>query len=177
MCRDNVQRRRAREKHSGERENDSGRVVKTVRLPARNVFRLQPGIAFTFTPECFSRSSRNRFHLAPESALDPPMDAEVCRLPITGSGLSWCSLASPRVAGSASEEDVTESRSCPLRVTRDVLLGNRGGTSTRNTSRCWRFGCLPERVRHGITGFVVPDRQSFPEATITLLRDDSLWKN
>jgi hypothetical protein len=43
--------------------------AKPVRLPARNPFHVQPGILFTFTPERFSRSLRNRVHLAPESAI------------------------------------------------------------------------------------------------------------
>jgi hypothetical protein len=42
--------------------------AKTVRLPAGIAVRLQPGIPFAFTPESFSRSPRNPFRLAPESA-------------------------------------------------------------------------------------------------------------
>jgi hypothetical protein len=41
---------------------------KTVRLPVGITVRLQPGIPFAFTPESFSRSPRNPFRLAPESA-------------------------------------------------------------------------------------------------------------
>lgn len=39
-------------------------------------------------------------------------------------------------------------------------------------------GALPERVRDGETGFVVPveDRQAFAEAALRLLRDDGLWQ-
>src|SRR5260221_8751585 len=44
--------------------------AKTVRLPAGIAVRLQPGIPFVFTPESFSRSPRNPFRLAPESARD-----------------------------------------------------------------------------------------------------------
>src|SRR5437879_2564296 len=40
----------------------------TVRLPVGIAVRLQPGILFVFTPESFSRSPRNPFRLAPESA-------------------------------------------------------------------------------------------------------------
>src|SRR3984893_17550273 len=43
--------------------------AKTVRLPPGIAVRLQPGIPFAFTPESFSRSPRNPFRLAPESAL------------------------------------------------------------------------------------------------------------
>jgi hypothetical protein len=42
--------------------------AKTVRLPVGIAVRLQPGIPFAFTPESFSRSPRNPFRLAPESA-------------------------------------------------------------------------------------------------------------
>src|SRR5580692_3408030 len=42
--------------------------AKTVRLPVGIAVRLQPGIPFVFTPESFSRSPRNPFRLAPESA-------------------------------------------------------------------------------------------------------------
>src|SRR5271170_625124 len=42
--------------------------AKTVRLPAGITVRLQPGILFVFTPECFSRSPRNPVRLRPESA-------------------------------------------------------------------------------------------------------------
>src|SRR5712691_4947247 len=42
--------------------------AKTVRLPDGIAVRLQPGILFVFTPESFSRSPRNPFRLAPESA-------------------------------------------------------------------------------------------------------------
>src|ERR1700682_2781587 len=42
--------------------------AKTVRLPVGIAVRLQPGILFVFTPESFSRSPRNPFRLAPESA-------------------------------------------------------------------------------------------------------------
>jgi hypothetical protein len=43
--------------------------AKTVRLPVGIAVRLQPGIPFAFTPESFSRSPRNPFRLAPESAM------------------------------------------------------------------------------------------------------------
>ena len=43
--------------------------AKIVRLPVGIAVRLQPGIPFAFTPESFSRSPRNPFRLAPESAL------------------------------------------------------------------------------------------------------------
>jgi hypothetical protein len=43
--------------------------VKTVRLPVGIAVHDQPGILFTFTPERFSRSSRNRVHHPPESAV------------------------------------------------------------------------------------------------------------
>src|SRR6202051_1462246 len=42
--------------------------AKTVRLPVGIAVRLQPGIPFVFTPKSFSRSPRNPFRLAPESA-------------------------------------------------------------------------------------------------------------
>src|ERR1700730_7324491 len=42
--------------------------AKTVRLPPGITVRLQPGILFVFTQESFSRSPRNPFRLAPESA-------------------------------------------------------------------------------------------------------------
>ena len=42
--------------------------AKTVRLHPGIAVRLQPGIPFVFTPESFSRSPRNPFRLAPESA-------------------------------------------------------------------------------------------------------------
>src|ERR1700682_768478 len=45
--------------------------AKTVRLPVGITVRLQPGIPFAFTPESFSRSPRNPFRLAPESADKP----------------------------------------------------------------------------------------------------------
>jgi hypothetical protein len=47
--------------------------TKTIRLPAGITVRLQPGIPFVFTPESFSRSPRNPFRLAPESATTPMM--------------------------------------------------------------------------------------------------------
>jgi hypothetical protein len=50
------------------RESHSGIARKTVRLPAGITVRFQPGILFVFTPERFSRSPRNPFRLAPESA-------------------------------------------------------------------------------------------------------------
>ncbi len=42
--------------------------AKTVRLPVGIAVRLQPGIPFVFTSESFSRSPRNPFPVAPESA-------------------------------------------------------------------------------------------------------------
>jgi glycosyltransferase involved in cell wall biosynthesis len=37
-------------------------------------------------------------------------------------------------------------------------------------------GSLPERVRHGETGFVTDDPEAFAEATVRLLSDDGLWQ-
>src|SRR5947209_10898114 len=45
--------------HSGHGESHSGLGTKTVRLRAGITVRVQPGILFVFTPEGFSRSSRN----------------------------------------------------------------------------------------------------------------------
>ena len=66
---------------------------KTVRLPARNRVHLQPGILFTFAPERFSRSPRNRFHLVPESAkwdivkdMNPKEDSKE---PLENQPLDW----------------------------------------------------------------------------------------
>jgi integrase len=56
--------------------------AKTVRLPVGITVRLQPGILFVFTPESFSRSPRNPFRLAPESAL--------CRITMTLSRSNPC---------------------------------------------------------------------------------------
>src|SRR5229473_123906 len=50
--------------------------AKTVRLPTGITVRLQPGIVFVFTPERFSRSPRNPFRLAPESATGPVFQRE-----------------------------------------------------------------------------------------------------
>jgi len=36
---------------------------------------------------------------------------------------------------------------------------------------------LPERVRHGETGFIAVDDQSFAEHAVTILTDDQVWKN
>jgi hypothetical protein len=49
----------------GHRENDSGIERK---LFAGTTVRVQPGIAFVFTPERFSRSHGNPVRLAPESS-------------------------------------------------------------------------------------------------------------
>lgn len=40
-------------------------------------------------------------------------------------------------------------------------------------------GALPERVRHGTTGFVVPenDRLAFASAALSLLREDAIWSS
>jgi glycosyltransferase involved in cell wall biosynthesis len=37
------------------------------------------------------------------------------------------------------------------------------------------IGSLPERVEHGVSGFVAPDAESFAEACVRLLTDDALW--
>jgi len=38
------------------------------------------------------------------------------------------------------------------------------------------LGSLPERVQDGITGFVVPDEESFARHAVALLGDDGLWR-
>src|SRR6266853_3137057 len=63
-----VQRRSAAEKTFRATRKPFRARAKTVRLPAGITVRLQPGIPFVFTPESFSRSPRNPFRLAPESA-------------------------------------------------------------------------------------------------------------
>src|SRR5258708_19666949 len=67
LCRYDVQRRCACGNHSGPSRKPFRDRAKTVRLPAGITVRLQPGIVFAFIPECFSRSPRNPFRLAPES--------------------------------------------------------------------------------------------------------------
>lgn len=39
------------------------------------------------------------------------------------------------------------------------------------------IGALAERVRHGETGFLAPDRDSFVTSTVTLLSDDRVWRH
>jgi hypothetical protein len=69
LCRCDVQRRYALWKTLRARVKAiPGLSEKTVRLPAGIAVHLQPGILFAFTPESFSRSSRNPVHLGPESA-------------------------------------------------------------------------------------------------------------
>src|SRR5450755_4655724 len=63
-----VQRRGAAEKTFRATRKPFRARAKTVRLPVGITVRLQPGIPFAFTPESFSRSPRNPFRLAPESA-------------------------------------------------------------------------------------------------------------
>jgi hypothetical protein len=68
LCRCDVQRRcTCRKTFRASRKPFRARA-KTVRLPSGITVRLQPGIVFVFTPESFSRSPRNPFRLAPESA-------------------------------------------------------------------------------------------------------------
>jgi hypothetical protein len=67
LCRCDVQRRCAYKNIPGIVKAIPG-SSETVRLPPGIAVRLQPGILFVFTPESFSRSPRNPFRLAPESA-------------------------------------------------------------------------------------------------------------
>jgi hypothetical protein len=60
-CHCDVQRRWACQKHSGHRESHSGF--------GRKQFAFPPESLFAFSPESCSRSPRNPFRLAPESAL------------------------------------------------------------------------------------------------------------
>jgi len=69
LCRYDVQRRCAFEKHSGDRERHSGIGRKPFAFPPESPFTFSPESLFAFTPESFSRSPRNPFHLPPESAL------------------------------------------------------------------------------------------------------------
>jgi hypothetical protein len=70
LCRyDDVQRRYACRKHSGHRESHSGLGRKPFAFPSESLFTFSPESPFTFTPESLSRSSRNPFHLRPESAV------------------------------------------------------------------------------------------------------------
>jgi hypothetical protein len=50
------------------RENDSGLLQTPFTFSPESPFIFNPGTLFAFAPERFSRSSRNRVHLAPESA-------------------------------------------------------------------------------------------------------------
>jgi hypothetical protein len=68
LCRYDVQRRCAFEKHSGDRERHSGIGRKPFAFPPESPFTFSPESLFAFTPESFSRSPRNPFHLPPESA-------------------------------------------------------------------------------------------------------------
>jgi hypothetical protein len=52
-----VQRRRARQKHSGQRESHSGLGRKPFAFPSESLF--------AFSPESRSPSPRNRFHVLP----------------------------------------------------------------------------------------------------------------
>jgi len=49
------------------RESDSGLGRKPFAFLVGITVHVQPGILFVFTPECFSRSPRNRVRLRPES--------------------------------------------------------------------------------------------------------------
>jgi hypothetical protein len=57
LCRYDVQRRYACGKHSGHRESRSGLKRKPFAFPSESLF--------TFSPESFSPSPRNRFHVHP----------------------------------------------------------------------------------------------------------------
>jgi hypothetical protein len=72
LCRYDVQRRCAYEKHSGHRESHSGIGRKPFAFPPESPFTFSPESLFAFTPESFSRSPRNPFHLRPESAKKYP---------------------------------------------------------------------------------------------------------
>jgi hypothetical protein len=79
LCRYDVQRRCAFEKHSGDRERHSGIGRKPFAFPPESPFTFSPESLFAFTPESFSRSPRNPFHLPPESATasNPVLPAEM----------------------------------------------------------------------------------------------------
>ena len=70
MCRYDVQRRFAYQKHSGEHEYASGIGRKPFAFPSESLFAFSPESLFAFAPESFSRSPRNPFRLRPESAPD-----------------------------------------------------------------------------------------------------------
>jgi hypothetical protein len=58
------------------RENDSGLLQTPFTFSPESPFIFNPGTLFAFAPERFSRSSRNRVHLAPESALSADVDPD-----------------------------------------------------------------------------------------------------
>jgi hypothetical protein len=54
---------------------------KSFAFTPESLFTIKPGIVFIFIPECFSRSSRNPVHLAPESAANADENEAHKRIP------------------------------------------------------------------------------------------------